>query len=76
MDIEEQVVLKVGDRYQLRNGLTTSPLRFDKNCPTNYKWEAEVDEFPGRPLSVMCWLEEGSFLLRDLEHRHDIIKRV
>jgi len=72
---EESVVLSVGERYELRNGLVTSPLRLANNG-TNYKFEADVDEFPGRALSVMAWLSNGSSLTRNHEHPKDIIKQL
>jgi len=71
---EKPVVLKVGQKYELRNGLLTSPLRSTKD--SGYKFEATVDEYPGRPLSVMCWLPSGRALTNSIEHKHDIIKKV
>jgi len=75
MDTKEGLILEVGKRYQLRNGLVTSPLRLGDTL-TNYKFEAEVDEFPGKALSIMAWLPDGSFLTRGHENRHDIIKEI
>jgi len=73
--IETELLIEVGKSYKLRNGLITSPIR-KSNDGTNYIFEADVDEYPGKGLSVMSWLRNGSLLVRNREHKHDIIQEI
>ena len=68
------MILEIGRRYRLRNGLVTGPLRFDADCGTSYKFEATVYEPPHKTPSIMCWLNSGSSLLRDREMTKDIVE--
>ena len=72
----EKIVLEVGKRYKLRNGCETGPIRFNENCGTSYKFEAEVNEPHYDTPSIMCWLSCGSFLLRDREMPKDIVELI
>jgi hypothetical protein len=77
MDTIENEILKleVGKKYKLRNGLVTSPLRITENTG-NYIYEAEVDEYPGRPVSVLSWLAGGHYLLRYKDNDKDIVELI
>ena len=76
MSDEIELTLEVGKRYKTRIGLTTSPVRFNENCGTNYKWEAEVDEFPGHGLSVLAWKGNGRFLTNSVDSDKDLVELI
>lgn len=71
----ENVILKIGKSYKLRNGLTTSALRMAENG-TNYIFEADVKETQHETKSVFSWLKNGSFVSITIEHNLDIMEQI
>jgi hypothetical protein len=69
---EEVLTLEEGKQYKLRNGLLTSPLSISNNG-TNYTFEAYVDEYPGRPVSVLAWKPNGKYLTDIVDSEKDIV---
>jgi hypothetical protein len=68
------MTLKEGKQYVTRSGLVTTPLSFDKNSGTNYRFEAMVKE-PQHPTpSFMAWLRNGSYLTQTMEHELDLVE--
>ena len=75
MSEQDILIIEEGKRYKLRNGLVTTPVEIVTHGG-NYKFEAKFDEFPGRALTVGGWLQGGHYLLRDREHKHDMIEEL
>ena len=68
-----KLVLRVGKKYILRNGLITEPLKL--NTITNYKFEAAlIGEQHFKSATIACWLQGGAFLTNAQEHPLDIIE--
>ena len=72
----EKIAPEIGKRYRLRNGCETGPMKFDKDCLTNYKFEANVYEPPHKSPSIMCWLNDGSYLGRGKDCSKDIVELI
>ena len=65
------MLLEIGKKYILRNGLETGKIRLSNNG-TSYKIEANVKELQYKTKSVMSWLAGGHALTRGTENKHDI----
>ena len=68
--MKTQEKLVIGECYNLRNGLKTSPLRYSNNS-TNYIYEAEVIQEAS--IDILAFKENGKYLADDIDNRYDII---
>lgn len=64
--------LEAGKAYITRNGLVTSRLK-NITYAGNYRFEGEVDEYPGELPTICTWLSSGIFLTEGMENRLDLI---
>lgn len=64
--------LKDGKKYVTRNGKIVGPLFLNKSCPTNYRFEADIEELEKLPTKG-CWLASGAYVSDRSEHRYDLV---
>jgi hypothetical protein len=74
MDSKESLKLVLGQRYVLRNGMKTGPLRMFE-LKTSYCYEADVPQEDGA-VYVFQFKPNGKYLTDDIENRYDIIKKL
>ncbi len=72
---DELLIIEIGKKYLLRNGLKTQILKVANNG-TNYKFEAEVKEECHKTNSIFAWKHNGKFVTDDINHKFDIIKEL
>jgi hypothetical protein len=60
--------LKAGKRYKTRNGFVTTPLIFDEETETLYKFIGTVEGI------TRSWTEEGRWMVTSSEEEHDLIE--
>ena len=68
--------IKQGKRYRLRNGATTSPVRYSYN-QTNYVFESNMIEKDGKDTgSILSWSKNGKYFSHCTESKYDIIEEL
>jgi len=62
-----ELKLKAGKRYKMRNGFITPPLKYVDNG-TRYNFEVKIGIY------FYSWLYNGKTLTQAIEHKHDLIE--